>query len=86
MLTPAQLLQGRTLRSKIPGPEKAFFPHTYNQGRVMQAVQKKINDHKFYHDQKAGLAKEILKPGNQVRAHLQDTPARYTCKASGEEQ
>ena len=24
--------------------------------------------------------KEILKPGNQVRVHLQGTPARYTCR------
>ena len=80
MLTPAQLLQSSTLRSKIPGHEKALFPHTYDQARVKQALQKKINDHKFYHDKKAGPEKEILKPGNQVRVHLQGTPARYTCK------
>ena len=80
MVTPAQLLQGRTLRSKFPGTEKALFPHTYDQARVKQALQKKINDHKFYHDKKAGPEKEILKPGNQVRVHLQGTPARYTCK------
>ena len=76
MLTPAQLLQGRTLSSKIPAPEKALFPHTYHQARVKQArvkqaLQKKINDHKFYHDKKAGPEKEIMKPGNQVRVHLQ---------------
>ena len=29
---------------------------------------------------KAGPVKEILKPGNQVRVHLQGTPARYTCR------
>ncbi|KAI0223632.1 hypothetical protein LSAT2_025196, partial [Lamellibrachia satsuma] len=29
---------------------------------------------------KAGPEKEILKPGNQVRVHLQGTPARYTCQ------
>ena len=99
MLTPAQLLQGRTLRSKIPAPEKTLFPHTYYPARVKQALEKKIDDHKFYHDKKAGPEKEILKPGNQVRVHLQGTPARYTCKvhlqgtparytckASGEEQ
>ena len=62
MLTPAQLLQGRTLRSKIRGPEKALFPHTYHQARVKQArvkqaLQKKINDHKFYHGKKAGPEK-----------------------------
>ena len=76
MLTPAQLLQCRTLRSKIPAPEKALFPHTYHQARVKharvkQALQKKINDHKFYHDKKAGPEKEIMKPGNQVKVHLQ---------------
>ena len=52
MLTRAQLLQGRTLRSKIPAPEKAIFPHTYDQVRVKEALQKKINDHKFYHEKK----------------------------------
>ena len=82
MLTPAQLLQGRTLRSKIPAHEKALFPHTYHQARVKQArvkqarvkqarvkqarvkqarvkqaLQKKINDHKFYHGKKAGPEK-----------------------------
>ena len=40
MLTPAQLLQGRALRSKIPRPEKALFPHTYHQARVKQELQK----------------------------------------------
>ena len=38
---PAQLLQGRTLRSKIPGPEKALFPHTYDQARVKVYLQGK---------------------------------------------
>ena len=38
MLTPAQLLQVRTLRSKIPGPEKALFPQArVEQARVEQA-------------------------------------------------
>ena len=80
MLTSVQLLQGRTLRSKIPGPEKALFPLTYDQERVKQALQRKINDHKFYHDKKASPEKEILKPENQVRVPLQGTHARYTCK------
>ena len=71
MLTPAQLLQGGTLRSKIPGPEKALVPYTYDQARVKHSLQKGINNHKFYHDKKAGPEKEILKPGNQVRVHLQ---------------
>ena len=82
MLTPAQLLQGRTLRSKIHVPEKALFPHTYDQTRVKQELQKKINDYKFYHEKKASPKKEILKPGNQVRVHLQGTPARQVEKSS----
>ena len=47
MLSPAKLLQGRTLRSKIPCSENALFPHAYDKEKVKLAMQAQ-NDNSYF--------------------------------------
>ena len=70
MLTPAELLQGRTPRSKIPCLQKSLFPHAYDTRKVQQAMEVRNMNIKFYHDKKAGPEKKVLQQGEQVRVQL----------------
>ena len=70
--SPSILLQGRRLRGNFPIVAVAKrFPKGDNRKLVKENSDNRANNAKMYHDRKAGNAKPVLKPGDDVRARIQ---------------
>ena len=66
-LSPTQLLMGRRPRNKLPSLRELLTPTAYNRQDVMQRLNQKKANQKFYHDSKSASDLPPLLPGDQVR-------------------
>ena len=66
-LSPAQLLMGRRPRNKLPSLRELLTPTAYNRQDVMQRLNQKKANQKFYRDSKSASDLPPLLPGDQVR-------------------
>ena len=76
--SPAQLLMGRRLRTKLPTRKQLLEPRAPSPS-THRHLKRRQNNQKYYYDQRAGTTKPNLRPGEQVRVKSpQGTWARGT--------
>jgi hypothetical protein len=66
MLSPARLLQGRTLRDTLPIPLEQYLVKGYDCDRVRELLGDRQSSQKHYHDAHAGPERAQLKSGQEV--------------------
>ena len=66
ILSPAQLLQGRLLRDKLPRTNEAYCVSGYSLPEIRQRLEQRQSKQKFYHDDHSGVEKSLLVSGDSV--------------------
>ena len=69
---PAILLQGRYINDGLPRNTQLYIPATYEYNQVKSRMAELKSTQKMYYDRKAGKELDILKPGETVRALIND--------------
>lgn len=72
LLSPAQLLQGRLLRDKVPVDSKKYGVQSYDMTKLRNSLGVLKSKGKYYHDSHSGPEKSLLAKGQSVYFRTQN--------------